>query len=735
MNERIAFLKEETIKSRNKTARAPLNPSDFDTSCENCGIAERKARAIAKIFDNMPLFIGEGELIVGTRTLYIPRKGNEDGHRINYYSVEAVHKYLNQSDIIKFGKDYSHVNKQHYTPDLDIALENGIGRIIEEAKSRKSDKTLPRVSADFLNSVVTVYEGLSRLILRYSEYATELSESAKNDSEKERLSEISRICKKISLGKPESFREAVQLLWFVHLGCMIESGRFICYGRLDVILGKYIGNTPDKDALELIECLLLKMYDQADIDEGSSIAKHEGQLVVTLGGVLENGENAVNRVSMLFLDAIGEIMLPDPEFNLRISKNNPPEFLDKAAALTVKGANFVSYYNDDLFVESLIGAGLAPEDARSYGFDLCQDMNIPGKSDSWCLANIGLAVNLLELLNEKCDFESFDSLLNALKRKVAKEIADDVASFNKTAEIMALYRDGKEEEYFKALGAAGREPIWFGRSPACPLPFLSGLYHGTVDNAQDMIYDTYPIKHKGAMLGSSVEAINSLAAIKKVVFDDRLYTLKEVVSACKNNFESRKEMILRSHLKKAPKWGNDDAYVDSIAKDFLEFCLQEFTKHEIFGGGRLLSGIHQPHPVTTGYLIGATPDGRGKGEPVAVTMTPANGTMKNGATAALKSASIFNPKLLQWNYCFMINYYSSVFDTPDGKENFKKLLTTYFDRGGMQHQPNIMDRDTLIKAQNSPEEYKDLIVRLWGVSAHFVDLPKDIQNELIERLG
>ena len=94
MNERIAFLKEETIKSRNKTARAPLNPSDFDTSCENCGIAERKAKAIAKIFDNMPLFIGEGELIVGTRTLYIPRKGNEDGHRINYYSVEAVHKYL-----------------------------------------------------------------------------------------------------------------------------------------------------------------------------------------------------------------------------------------------------------------------------------------------------------------------------------------------------------------------------------------------------------------------------------------------------------------------------------------------------------------------------------------------------------------------------------------------------------------------------------------------------------------
>ena len=317
---------------------------------------------------------------------------------------------------------------------------------------------------------------------------------------------------------------------------------------------------------------------------------------------------------------------------------------------------------------------------------------------------------------------------------MTKRISEAVKNYNRDAEIMSLYRDGKEDEYFEELKKSGRDPVWFGRSPACPLPFLSALYHGTIDNAQDMIYDTYPIKHKGAMLGSSVEAVNSLAAIKKIVFDDRLYTLKEVVSACKNNFESREERILRSYLKNAPKWGNDDSYVDSIAKDFLEFCLQEFTKHEIYGGGRLLSGIHQPHPVTTGYVIGATPDGRGSGEPIAVTMTPANGTMKNGATAALTSASIFDPKLLQWNFCFMINYYSSVFDTPNGKENFKKLLTTYFDRGGMQHQPNIMDKSTLIKAQSSPDNYKDLIVRLWGVSAHFVDLPASIQNELIERL-
>lgn len=154
-----------------------------------------------------------------------------------------------------------------------------------------------------------------------------------------------------------------------------------------------------------------------------------------------------------------------------------------------------------------------------------------------------------------------------------------------------------------------------------------------------------------------------------------------------------------------------------------------------FSGGLVLSGIHQPHPVATGWGLMATPEGRHKGMPVAVTMTPESGTMKNGATAALKSASVFDPKLLQWNYCVMINYYASVFAGENGCELFKTLLTTYFRRGGVQHQPNIMDARTLKDAQLEPEKYKDLIVRLWGISAHFVDLSKELQDELIARLS
>ena len=415
-----------------------------------------------------------------------------------------------------------------------------------------------------------------------------------------------------------------------------------------------------------------------------------------------------------------------------MSSKNPPEFLDRAASLTVKGANFISYYNDDLFVESLSAASIPIEHARDYAFDLCQDINIPGRNDSWCVKNISLTPWLLSVLDGK-EYPSFESLISELKERIRQNIEASVADFNRSAEHMMLYRDGRYDEYFSAV-KNGAPTSWFGRSPMCPLPLLSGLYHGTVTNAVDMIYDPYPIKHKGAMIGTAVEGINSLAAIKRVVYDDQAYTLAEVVEACKENFEGEKNRVIRALLLRAPKWGNDDPYVDLLAKDILEYILRICKKATLFDGGKLLTGIHQPHPVTTGRGIGATPDGRLSGDPVSVTMTPASGTMQNGATAALKSASVFDPSLIEWNYCCMINYYSSVFDGAGGKDLFKGLLTAYFDRGGVQHQPNVLDASRLLAAQAEPEKYRDLIVRLWGVSAHFVDLPREMQDEIIRRI-
>lgn len=728
---RTEFLRQQTLLGANKCRRMPCPP--LSVTHEVCSLAERRALAFRMVLDTMPVYIGPKELIVGTRTLLPANEGNEDGRDVCGYGLATLIPYLTDEEIALFGCDQSYHNKTHYTPDFSIILRKGIDGIIQEAEERRRDPTLPDLNRDFLSAVVIAYTGLKGLILRYAGEAATMAEKAGGET-REELSEITRICRKISGEAPDTFHEAVQLLWFTHLGTIMESFEFINYGRLDVILGEYLKDTPRERAAQLIECLLIKMYDQADL-RITYLGKYAAQLVVTLGGVLPNGESAVNEVTMLFLDAIGKVRLPEPEFNLRVHSKNPPAFLDKAAELTVSGCNFVSYYNDDLFVESLRRAGIPPENAREYGFDLCQDINIPGKGDFYNCGGVSLIHLLMDLLRSKRDFATFEELVAAYKDLIAQSVKDSVEWYRLAEEQTDLYAAGRFDEYFDGIRNHGKPISRWGNTPMAPLPFLSPLYHGSMEKALDIAYEPYPIKEKGLLFGTATEAVNSLAAIKRVVYDDKRYTLDEVYAACESNFAGEAGLILKNILWNCPKWGNDNDYVDSIAKDVLEFGLRECTKYKTYFGGQVLGGIHQPHPVPTGKGIMATPEGRAAGEPVAVTLTPESGTMKNGPTAALSSAAKLDPMLIQWNFCVMVNYFSSVFKGNEGKGIFKSLLTGYFKAGGLQHQPNVTDVEELKRAQLAPEQYKDLIVRLWGVSAHFVDLPRELQDEMIARFG
>ena len=728
---RTEFLREQAVSGANKCRRAPLPP--LSVRDEPCGLNQRKALALKLIFDTMPVYVGPRELIVGTRTLLPAKAGNEDGHDICEYGLGTGIPYLTLDEIERFGQDLSYNNKTHYTPDFSIILHKGIDGIIREAEERMADPALLDLNRDFLSAVSVAYTGLKNLINRYAEEAARMAETAEGEDRAE-LAEISRICRKISGDRPDTFREAIQLLWFAHLGTIIESFEFINYGRLDVILGEFLGDTPRDEALQLLECLLIKMYDQADLNI-TYLGKYAAQLVVTLGGVLSDGENAVNDVTMLFLDAIDCVRLPEPEFNLRINSKNPPAFLDRAAELTVSGCNFVSYYNDDLFVESLRRAGLPPEYAREYAFDLCQDINVPGKGDFFLCGSLSVAFALMHLLGRRRDFATFEELTDALKADLAGGVEASVQHFRAGEEQMELYARGRLDEYFDGIQNHGKPVGRGGANPMAPLPFMSALYHGCIEQGLDVAFQPYPVKEKGIFIGTATEGVNSLAAIKRVVYDQGLYTLEEIWKACESNFEGEEGRIIKSILWSCPKWGNDDDYVDSIAVDVLEFALKECTKYKTYHGGQVLGGIHQPHPVPTGAGLMATPEGRAAWTPVAVTLTPESGTMRNGPTAVLRSACKLDPMLIQWNFCVMINYFSSVFRGNPGKENFKTLLTGYFRAGGLQHQPNVSDVEEMKRAQADPERYKDLIVRLWGVSAHFVDLPRELQDEMIARFS
>ena len=354
MTELTAFLREETLSGRNKAARC-LMPA-LDVSGEPGGIPVRKAKAFRLLCREMPLYIGPRELIVGTRTFFGPQAEPGDPVDWSCPPLTVYPKYITEEDIRCFGGDFSKVNSQHYTPDFGILLAKGIGGIMGEAEQRKTRGSLRPDQLEFLDSVVIVYQGLGDLIRRYSAYAIKLSAEAEGP-EQQRLLEIGEVCAHIAEKAPRTFREALQLLWFGHLGTILESGLFINYGRLDVILEPFLGDTPRDEARQLLECFLLKLYDQADIRDHTYITMHHGQLVMTLGGVHEDGSSAVSPVTMLFLEAVDSTRLPEPELNLRISPLDPPEYLDLAARLTATGCNFISYYNDEAVIDALVPPG------------------------------------------------------------------------------------------------------------------------------------------------------------------------------------------------------------------------------------------------------------------------------------------------------------------------------------------------------------------------------------------
>lgn len=729
---RTAFLREQTITNKNKVARTMM-PDNWSTAHLDCGLCERKALGLKMILEKMPLYIGEKELIVGTRTLYGAVEKDKDKCTISDYNIYTYPEYINKEDIAYFGYNGAYENKGHFTPDFSIILNKGISKIIEEAVNMLGSKDLHERQIDFLKGVIAAYEGLSILINRYSQYAMTLSEQVSSPERRKELLKIANVCRNIAEDKASNFYEAIQLFWFAHLTTMIESFRWVNFGRLDTMLYPFLGAMPYEEAQQLIECLMLKMFDQTDIN-GTYLNKEESQLNITIGGVGAHGEDAVNPVTYMVLDGLEQTRLAEPLLAIRIHSNNPPALLERASELSIQGLNVIAYYNDDLFIDSMTRAGILAKLARQYAFDLCQDVTIPGKSDFFYSGSISLIGLLMAYLKDVEDSISFEGFMRGYKEHIAQQIKEKIHLFNETHKAMLAFGEGNHTYYFQKLKQGDIVTHLSHSSLMHPLPFISALYEGLVENAWDLIYRNLSIKDVGFFIGGSVEAINALAAIKKFVFDKKAYKLSYIYQACEADYNTIDFEVLRQQLWHAPKWGNDDNEVDLIGKEILEYACHEVLTYRTVTGGRHLSGIHQPHPVTEGHHLMATPEGRKNKQPVAVTLTPESGTIRNGPLAALQSAAKIDYTYCQWNFCMMLNYYGSTFEGNDGATLFTNMIKTYFQLGGLQHQPNILCLEELKQAQLQPEAYKDLIVRLWGVSAHFVDLTKELQDEIMSRL-
>jgi len=686
---RINRLREKMLNAEHARHRILL-PDDLSTAHLNCSIPERKAHALKVVLERMPVFIQDEALIVGSRTVFGAKHPGQTEimNPSSDVSLWAYPRYLTEQEKSMVTVMPEGRSKGHYVAGYRKVLELGFDGIIKQTRQRLENEPSTE-KRNFLNAVCIAYEGASLLSMRYANLASEMVKKAFGRRKSE-LERIAKVCAHIATKPPRDFHEALQLFWFTHVVLMAENQSLMSFGRFDQYMERFYNNCPSAEAQELLECLFIKLNDQADIKQGEG---YYGSDNLMLSGIRPDGSDATNRLTYACLDALDRLRLPNPQFNIRLHKNSPKQLVARVCDLARQGLGQLAFYNDDAIIPSLVSAGFPVEDARDYALDACQDILIQGKSDFYLGGEVELTPLLLKVLEEIDEQATFTQLIEAYKEKIARTVKNSA------------------ERYVQSLSL----PV------VSPLPFLSATLDDCIAKGLDVTQGGLKYRDKGMFVMSPVNAVNSLAAIKKVVFDDGVASLAEVKNACKNNFEDCER--LRKRLLAAPKWGNDDDYVDLLGKEIMEFACREILKHQIDSEARFLSGIHQPHQVSVGLRIGATPDGRKAGEPFPVTLSPTNGTDHKGPTAVIKSVTKINPILLQWNSALMLHFHPSAVTGKEGLKKFESLLRTFHSLGGTQFQT----------AQREPEKYRHLVIRVWGFSAYFVDLSKEYQEEIIER--
>lgn len=584
-----------------------------------------------------------------------------------------------------------------------------------------------------LNAMEICCDAIMILGERYAAYARELAEKETDEIRKQELLQIAANCDVVPAHAPKTFWQAIQMYWFVHLGVTTELNPWDAYspGRLDQHLNPFYqkdtedGILDDEKALELLECLWVKFNNQPAPPKVGITLKESGTYTdfanLNTGGITPDGENGVNEVSYLILDCMDEMKLLQPSSNVQISKKTPTKFLKRACEISRKGWGQPAFYNTEAIIQELLNAGKSIEDARRGGTSGCVETGAFG-NEAYILTGYFNLPKILELtlyngydivskkqigipLGYAKDFKSYDELYEAYKKQVEHLIDIKIEGSNIIEKIYAEYM---------------------------PAPFLSIITNDCISRGKDYNaggarYNTNYIQ--GVGIGTITD---SLASIKYNVFDEKKFTMEELIEALEHNFEGY-DMIANLVRNKTPKYGNDDDYADNIMKDVFNFYQKTVTgRPNMKGGTYRVNMLPTTCHVYFGEVMNASPNGRLAQKPVSEGISPEKGADVNGPTAVIKSCSKMD-HLRTGGTLLNQKFTPSVVKGEEGLDNMANLVRAYFNMDGHHIQFNVIDRETLIRAQQNPDEYKDLIVRVAGYSDHFRNLSKALQDEIIER--
>jgi len=779
MNERVRKLRQESLdtKPRISGERARLMTDFYEHSSEPASPI-RRALAFKHLMEHKTIYIGDGELIVGERgpapkaTPTYPElccHSIEDLQILNErkkisFAVDDQTRRLYQDRIIPFWRGRTIRDRlfSEMSEQWKAAYEGGIYTEFMEQRAPghtvlddkiyhkgfldfKSDIENSKQKLDYdndpeayekrkeLEAMSICCDAIIRFAERHAEKALEMAEHETNPSRREELKKIAGVCSHVPARAPRDFWEALQAYWFVHLAVITELNTWdsFCPGHLDQHLfpfyksGLKDGTLTRDKAKELLECLWVKFNNQPAPPKVGVTAQESATYTdfanINIGGLRPDGSDGVNELSYLILDVIDEMRLIQPSSNIQLSKKSPDRFLKRGCEIIRKGWGQPSIFNTDLIVEELIRQGKAVEDARSGGISGCVETGCFGK-EAYILTGY---LNLPKILEV--------TLNNGIDPRTGKKIGaatSDSTSFRSFDELFDAFN--KQLRHFVDIKVRGSNIIERIFAEQMPAPFLSTLIDDCIKKGRDYNdggprYNTTYIVPVG--IGTLTD---SLAAIKRHVFDEKNLSMGQLLETLKTNFEGH-ELIRQMLWNKTPKYGNDDDYADELLTAAFNSLYGVISgRKNTKGGFYAVNYLSTTCHVYFGSVVGATPDGRRAYEPVSEGVSPVQGADTRGPTAVIKSVAKMD-QVRAGGTLLNQKFSPSILEGELGIDNLAHLVRSYFKLDGHHIQMNVVTAETLREAQANPEKYRDLIVRVAGYSDYFCDLGKTLQDEIIAR--
>ena len=780
MNERIQRLREQSVTTpvHIDLERAKIETDFYKENDGKYSVPVMRAMTLKEYFSKKTLYFGDDELILGEKgknpqaSPTFPElcchseedmKVMSERKLVSFHTTEEDRK-LQAAEIIPFWKGRTIREKllSRMTPEWHDCYEAGIftefmeqrgpghtcggeqvfttGYLDYKEKIKKTMDALdwmndPEASdkMEELKAMDICCDAVIILGERYHEMAVEKAAAETDPKRKAELEQIAKNLEVVPAHKPQTFWQAIQLYWFTHLAVTTELNPWDAFspGRLDQHLNPYYeadveaGILDDEHALELLECLWVKFYNQpAPVKVGITLkesATYTDFANINTGGVTPEGKNGVNNVSYLILDCMDEMKLVQPNSNVTISKKTPQKFLKRACEISRKGWGQPAFYNTEAQITELINAGKSLEDARRGGSSGCVETGAWG-NEAYILTGYMNIPKIFQLTL----FNGFDEY-SGKQLGLQLGYAKDFKNFD---ELWTAFK--KQLKHFVDIKIRGNNVIERLYAEEMPAPCLSVVTNDCISNAKDYNaggarYNTNYIQ--GVGIGTVTDCV---ASVKYNVFDEKNFTMEELIDAMEHDFEGYDYIYSLVH-DKTPKYGNDDDYADELMREIFDLYHDTIVGRPNMKGGKYgIDMLPTTCHVYFGDVILATPNGRKAHKPVSEGISPEKSADTNGPTAVIKSCAKMD-HLATAGTLLNQKFTPNVVAGEAGLNNMASLVRSYFAMDGHHIQFNVVYRQTLIEAQKHPEDHKDLIVRVAGYSDFFRNLDKPLQDEIIER--